>query len=91
MSCEAEISIRFSGPILNCREAGDDSRPVGSRDIVSLCQSNPKMKLFQSWRSACSGSTFVARRAGIQQANSATPASSDDMNTNVAASTGLTS
>jgi hypothetical protein len=64
MPYAAEISIRFSGPILNYREAGDDSWPV-SRGMVSLCQGDQKMKLFQSWRRACSGSTFVARRAGM--------------------------
>jgi hypothetical protein len=65
MPYAAEISIRFSGPILNCSEAGDDSWPVSSRGTVSLCQDDQKMNLFQSWRRACSGSTFVARRAGM--------------------------
>jgi hypothetical protein len=36
-----------------------------------------------SHRSATSGSTFVARRAGIQQANSATSASNHDTSVNV--------
>jgi len=36
--------------ILNCREAGDDSWPVDSRGMVSLCQNDRNMKLFQSWR-----------------------------------------
>jgi len=44
-----------------------------------------------SVRSATSGSTFVARRAGIQQATSATPASSNATAANVAESVELTS
>ena len=43
-----------------------------------------------SQRSATSGSTFVARRAGIQQASSATKVSSSVITMNVSGSVGLT-
>src|SRR5918996_5597734 len=42
-----------------------------------------------SYRSATNGSTFVARRAGIQHASSATEASVNDTATNVSASVAL--
>jgi hypothetical protein len=42
-----------------------------------------------SWRSAISGSTLVALRAGIQQANNATTNNSSEIPTNVKGSVGL--
>ena len=43
-----------------------------------------------SYRSAVSGSTFVARHAGTQQANSATTESKTAITTNVSGSVALT-
>src|SRR5262245_18229117 len=50
----------------------------------------PDLLAHHSQRSATSGSTFVARRAGIQHANSDTQASDNEIRVNVSGSVAVT-
>src|SRR5215470_6786085 len=106
MPYAAEIFIRFSTPILNCREEwlaqALASPPRFRRDLLSgavrqvnkvvnweseqalLCEGD------YSLRSATIGSTFAARRAGIQQASKATAVSNSAIAANVTGSVALT-
>lgn len=87
---------------LRCRSSrslGESSRAVAinmplrwSLGTVTFKQPLKRFALrcVYSWRSAIIGSTFVARRAGIQQASNATTSSSVAMTVSVSGSVGLT-
>jgi len=78
----------------------DDAEPISSSNygqaiapILCLAKTNAKAGAlhYYSCRSAMSGSTFVARRAGIQQASKATAHNNAVTTTNVTGSVALTS
>jgi hypothetical protein len=99
MSYAAEIFIRFSALILNCREEGGESyyssenlsqptpkqRKPDKLSAVLLWLSRP-----HSCRKATIGSIFVARRAGTKQASKATSSNTKGATRNIVGSVVVT-
>jgi hypothetical protein len=73
---------RVKAEITGCDRTTAEGRTISEK--ISLCGLN------HSHLNAIIGFTFVARRAGIQQANSDTPVSNNEIRMNVAGSVALT-
>jgi hypothetical protein len=86
----SEVSLPSSSSLRNRRALGVSAvKEIYATNCKPICRAKAPSARY-SRRNAASGSTFVARRAGIQQASNATAASSDESSANVVGSVTLT-